>query len=97
MKDLIRKLLKEGTNDKEFDGPDYAVFEIIIPMAYLDPKYYYQAAPLHNLESDRVYIWKGSAGGKSISTKSVKVLKTFKYSEKEEMELYLKQLRASIS
>ncbi len=81
-------------DDEEFEVPDYAVIEITIPIAYMDPKYYYQAIPEHFLDSDRIYIWKGSAGGKSISTRNVKVLKTFKYSEKDEMEAYLNELRS---
>jgi GNAT superfamily N-acetyltransferase len=81
-------------DNEEFEVPDYAVIEIMIPIAYLDPKYYYQAVPVHQLDSDRIYIWKGSAGGKSISTKSVRLLKTFKYTEKDEMEAYLKELRS---
>ena len=92
MKTLIKQLLRENLEDK-FEGPDYAVIEIIIPMAYLDPKYYYQAVPAHYLDSDRIYVRKGAAGGKSISTKSVRVLKTFKYDEKDEMQAYLNQLR----
>lgn len=78
---------------EEIETPDYAVVEITIPIAYMDPKYYYQAVPINQLNSDRIYIWKGAAGGKSISTKSVKMLKTFKYGEKDEMENYLNQLR----
>jgi hypothetical protein len=89
MKTLIKQLLRENI----LELPDYAVIEITIPIAYMDPKYYYQAVPVHQLESDRIYIWKGAAGGKSISTKSVRVLKTFKYTEKDEMEAYLNQLR----
>jgi GNAT superfamily N-acetyltransferase len=78
---------------EEIEVPDYAVIEIMIPMAYLPLKYYFQAIPVHHLESDRVYVNKG-AGGKSISTRNVKVLKTFKYDEKDEMEAYLKELRS---
>jgi GNAT superfamily N-acetyltransferase len=78
---------------EEVEVPDYAVIEIMIPMAYLPLKYYFQAIPVHHLQSDRVYVNKG-AGGKSISTKNVKVLKTFKYSEKDEMEAYLNELRS---
>jgi len=89
MKALIKQLLRENI----LELPDYAVIEITIPIAYMDPKYYYQAVPIHQLESDRIYILKGAAGGKSISTKSVRVLKTFKYDEKDEMESYLNQLR----
>ena len=90
MKTLIKQLLRENI----LELPDYAVIEITIPIAYMDPKYYYQAVPVHQLESDRIYIWKGAAGGKSISTKSVRVLKTFKYTEKDKMESYLNQLRS---
>jgi GNAT superfamily N-acetyltransferase len=78
---------------EEIEVPDYAVIEITIPMAYLPLKYYFQAIPVHHLQSDRVYVNKG-AGGKSISTKNVKVLKTFKYDEKDEMEAYLNELRS---
>jgi GNAT superfamily N-acetyltransferase len=78
---------------EEIEVPDYAVIEIMIPMAYLPLKYYFQAIPVHHLQSDRVYVNKG-AGGKSISTRNVKVLKTFKYTEKDEMEAYLKELRS---
>jgi GNAT superfamily N-acetyltransferase len=80
-------------DNEEFEVPDYAVIEIMIPMAYLPLKYYFQAIPVHHLQSDRVYVNKG-AGGKSISTRNVKVLKTFKYTEKDEMEAYLKELRS---
>ena len=89
MKTLIKQLLRENI----LELPDYAVIEITIPIAYMNPKYYYQAVPAHQLEHDRIYIWKGAAGGKSISTKSVRVLKIFKSSEKDEMESYLNQLR----
>ncbi len=89
MKTLIKQLLRENI----LELPDYAVIEITIPIAYMDTKYYYQAVPVLQLQSDRIYIWKGAAGGKSISTKSVRVLKTFKYTEKDEMEAYLNQLR----
>jgi GNAT superfamily N-acetyltransferase len=78
---------------EEVEVPDYAVIEIMIPMAYLPLKYYFQAIPVHHLQSDRVYVNKG-AGGKSISTRNVKVLKTFKYDEKDEMEAYLNELRS---
>ena len=78
--------------ESENEIPDYAVIEIMIPMAYLPLKYYFQAIPIHHLDSDRVDVNKG-AGGKSISTKNVKVLKTFKYDEKDEMESYLNNLR----
>ena len=78
--------------ESEIEMPDYAVIEIIIPMAYLPLKYYFQAIPIHHLDSDRIYVNKG-AGGKSISTKNIKVLKTFKYNEKDEMESYLNNLR----
>ena len=78
--------------ESENEIPDYALIEIMIPMAYLPLKYYFQAIPIHHVDSDRVYVNKG-AGGKSISTKNVKVLKTFKYDEKDEMESYLNNLR----
>lgn len=78
---------------EEIEGSDYAVIEIITPIAYLDPKYYYQEVPVHYLDSDKIYIKRGAAGGKSISTKSVRLLKTFKYDEKDKMEAYLNKLR----
>jgi hypothetical protein len=79
--------------ESEIEMPDYAVIEIMKPISYLPLKYYFQAIPIHHLDSDRIYVNKGAAGGKSISTKNIKVLKTFKYNEKDEMESYLNNLR----
>lgn len=70
-----------------------AVIEILIPIAYMDLKNYYQTVPYHSIETGRVFIKKGSAGSKSISTKNIKVLKIFKSNETEEINDYLNQLR----
>ena len=68
----------------------------MIPIAYLDMKYYFQARPMREINSDRVFIKKGAAGHKSISTKNIKLLKTFNIpSQENEMEEYLNQLRNS--
>jgi GNAT superfamily N-acetyltransferase len=73
---------------------EYGVFEIKIFLANMDMKYYFQARPMDEIRSDRVFIRKGSAGNKSISTKNIKLLKTFNLpNEKDEMEVYLNQLR----
>jgi hypothetical protein len=80
--------------NENLDTIDYGVFEILIPIAYMDMKYYFQARPMDEIISGKVFIKKGSAGNKSISTRNIKVLKTFKYSEKNEMEAYLKELRS---
>lgn len=80
--------------DEEVENTQYGVYEIMIPIAYLDTKYYFQASPMHEILSNRVFIKKGSAGNKSISTKNIKVLKTFMIPEQEnEMNLFLKALR----
>jgi GNAT superfamily N-acetyltransferase len=80
--------------DEEVENTQYGVYEIMIPIAYLDTKYYFQASPMHEILSNRVFIKKGSAGNKSISTKNIKVLKTFMIPEQEnEMNLFLKGLR----
>ena len=88
MKTLIKKLLKE-----HFET-EYAVIEIKIYLANMDMDYYFQARPMHEVLSDRVYVKKGASGSKSISTKNISVLKTFMIpSQEEEMNLYLKELR----
>jgi GNAT superfamily N-acetyltransferase len=80
--------------NEEIESTEYGVYEIMIPMAYLDTKYYFQASPMHEILSNRVFIKKGSAGNKSISTKNIKVLKTFHLpNEENEMNLFLKELR----
>jgi predicted regulator of amino acid metabolism with ACT domain len=71
----------------------YAVIEITIPMAYLSPKWNFQIVPLWHTIQDRIYINKGVAGGKSISTKSIKIRKIFGEDQKEEMERYLHKIR----
>ncbi len=89
----IPDLNKLDENDEQFE---YGVFEIMIPIAYLDMKYYFQARPMREINSDRVFIKKGAAGHKSISTKNIKLLKTFNIpSQENEMEEYLNQLRNS--
>ncbi len=80
--------------NEEIESTEYGVYEIMIPIAYLDTKYYFQASPMHEILSNRVFIKKGSAGNKSISTKNIKVLKTFYLpDEKNEMILFLNDLR----
>jgi len=82
--------------NEEVEGTEYGVYEIMIPIAYLDTKYYFQASPMHEILSNRVFIKKGSAGNKSISTKNIKVLKTFHLpNEENEMILFLNQLRTN--
>jgi GNAT superfamily N-acetyltransferase len=80
--------------DEEVESTEYGVYEIMIPIAYLDTKYYFQASPMHEILSNRVFIKKGSAGNKSISTKNIKVLKSFHLPyEENEMILFLNDLR----
>jgi GNAT superfamily N-acetyltransferase len=82
--------------NEEIESTEYGVYEIMIPIAYLDTKYYFQASPMHEILSNRVFIKKGSAGNKSISTKNIKVLKTFHLpNEENEMILFLNDLRAN--
>lgn len=93
MRDFISKLLNENLQRHQ---TEYVVFEIDIPMANMNMDYYFQARPKHELETGRVFVKKGSAGSKSISTKSITVLKTFILPEQEEeMNSYLDYLRKS--
>jgi len=77
----------------ESNDTEYAVIEILIPLARMNPKYYYQSVPLHKTEYDMIYVKKGASGHKTISTKNIKVLKTFKGGDNPEMIEYLKKLR----
>jgi GNAT superfamily N-acetyltransferase len=80
--------------NEEIESTEYGVFEIMIPIAFMDMKYYFQASPMHEIKSNRVFVKKGSAGNKSISTKNIKLLKTFNLPQEEnEMNLFLKELR----
>jgi hypothetical protein len=95
MKDLISKLLRE--NLENANQTEYVVFEITKPIGLMSMKYYFQARPKHELKTGRVYINKGSAGHKSISVKSIEVLKTFLIpSQEEEMNNYLNELRNKV-
>jgi hypothetical protein len=72
----------------------YAVIEITKPLARMPLEYYYQAVPYWYTKEDRIYIKRGSAGGKSISTKNIKVLKVFEDGETEELYDFLEKLRS---
>lgn len=92
MKEFIRKRLRE-----ELDTDKTAVIEITIPLAYISSdKYYYQAVPYWKTFANRIFVTKGN-GSASISTRNIKVLKTFDYDQKEEIQNYLNQLRSKIS
>lgn len=86
---LVKRLLRE------YIGADYAVIEITKPLAYMSPEMYYQATPLQHTQGEKIYVNKGSAGGVSISTKHIKVLKVFNQNQKEEMNDFLTKLRDS--
>lgn len=77
----------------EDDTSKLAVIEILIPIAYLNPKDYFQIVPYHSTKERLISIKKGSAGSKSISTKNIKVLKVFDKSQHDAMKQYLDSLR----
>ena len=81
--------IKEVMLLKEVDSPEYSVIEILVPLAYMDNKYKYQVVPHSQTQEDKIYIKKGSAGNKTISTKNIKVVKT---GSKEDMEKHLDKL-----
>lgn len=87
MSKLVKKLLREHLDS------DYAVIEITKPMAYMSPDKYFQAVPYQHTQGERIYINKGSAGGVSISTKHIKVLKLFNQNERNEMDGFLNNIR----
>ena len=72
----------------------YAVIEILKTIAYMPIPYYYQIVPLHQIKADKISVNRGSAGTITISTKNIKVLKTFDSNQVEEMNNYLKELRS---
>jgi hypothetical protein len=74
----------------------YAVFEIIKPLAHMSIEYYYQEAPFWKTQESRIFIKKGAAGSKSISTDNIKVLKVFPEGDSEELQNYLENLRSKI-
>ena len=88
LQETIRRILREEITD-----PEYAVIEILKPSSRMPSKCYFQAVPLHKTKEDKIYIKRGPAGTLTISTDNIKVRKTFKKSEKEEMDKYLEKLR----
>jgi hypothetical protein len=74
----------------------YAVFEITKPLAHMQPEYYYQEAPLWKTKESMIYVNKGSAGHKTISTNHIKVLEVFPEGETKEMYDYLEELRSKV-
>jgi len=77
-------------------GVPYAVFEITKPLAHMQPEYYYQEVPLWKTKESMIYVNKGSAGRKTISTNHIKVLKVFPEGETKEMYDYLEELRSKV-
>jgi hypothetical protein len=82
-------------SENEVNVP-YAVFEITKPLAHMQPEYYYQAAPLWKTKENMIYVNKGSAGHKTISTNHIKVLEVFPEGETKEMFDYLEELRSNV-
>lgn len=82
-------------SENEVNVP-YAVFEITKPLAHMQPEYYYQAAPLWKTKESMIYVNKGSAGHKTISTNHIKVLEVFPEGETEEVYNYLEDLRSKV-
>jgi rubrerythrin len=78
-----------GINE-ERQEPTHALIEILPSLAYMDEKYRYQVVPHHATKKDKIYIKKGSAGNKSISTKNIKVIKS---GSEEEMKNHLSKLK----
>ena len=87
-KDKFPESINEQISDAE-----YAVIEITKPMSRMQQKWYFQAVPINKTQHDKIYIKRGPAGILTISTKNIKIHKTFKNSEKEEMDKYLEKLR----
>lgn len=70
-----------------------AVIEITAPLASLSPKDRFQIVPYWKTLEDKIYILKGSAGGKTISTRNIKVRGVFDYDDKEKMGEFLDKVR----
>jgi len=82
-------------SENKVDVP-YVVFEITKPLAHMQPEYYYQEAPLWKTKESMIYVNKGSAGHKTISTNHIKVLEVFPEGETKEMFDYLEELRSKV-
>jgi hypothetical protein len=79
--------------DDDADDVDYAVIEISKPLSFLSSKYRYQVVPYWKTKEKLIYVNKGVAGRKTISTRNINVLKVFKSTEKELMDKYIQDLR----
>lgn len=83
------------TDITENHNPDYAIIEILIYMAYMPPKDYFQVVPFDRLSDRLISVKKSRNEPKMISTKNVKVIKTFMKGQEDEMNGYLDRLRNS--
>lgn len=91
------KEIKDITEDDE-EMNKYAVIEITKALAFMEPRYYFQAVPYWHTKENKIFIKKGSSGSKMISTDNIKVLKTFNGGHNNpEMKEYLKKLRETSS
>lgn len=88
---------KKDILNQYFDWDDvYVVFEITKPLSYLPLKFYYQVALMSKTEDDYIYIKTGYGTGRRISTRNIKVLKSFVGSDNPEMKKYLEDLRRNV-
>lgn len=81
------------TDITENVNPDYAIIEILIYMAYMLPKNYFQIVPFDRLSDRLISVKKSRGEPKMISTKNIKVIKTFMKGQEDEMNGYLDRLR----
>jgi hypothetical protein len=71
----------------------YALIEIKIPLAFWGYKNYFQIVPHHYVLGDRIYVKKGTSGGRSISTKNINVIEVFDEDRMNEMIELMNKLR----
>jgi DNA-directed RNA polymerase subunit RPC12/RpoP len=79
---------------EEYEKPLQALIEILSPLAFMDEKYRFQIVPYWKTQQPKIYIKKGSAGSKTISTDNIKIHKVFPDGEMSEYDIknYIHQL-----
>ena len=84
---------KKGMEVDQEDLNKYAVIEITKPLAFMNPKYYFQAVPYWKTKLDSIYIKKNPKDHKTISTKNNKVIDIFDSKNKKGINDLLEKLR----
>jgi hypothetical protein len=99
LQENINRIKKVMGLKEEYEKPLHALIEILSPLSFMSEKYRFQVVPYWKTQQPKIYIKKGSAGSKTISTDNIKVHKVFPEGEmsKEDIKNYVNQISQELT